>query len=52
MKNSIQEIKTANILKRLAQKIDALLSSKYSTAWESFTVIRSEVEFVKRAPWL
>jgi hypothetical protein len=47
-----KNISTNNLMKRLTQKIDALLSSKYSTTQESFTCIRNEVELVKRAPWL
>jgi hypothetical protein len=52
MNNSMQETKGGNILKKLTQKIDALLAAKYSTTWESFTIIRSKTEFIKRAPWL
>lgn len=52
MKKIIAAISTELIIKKLAQKIDALLLSNYSASRESFTCIRNEVELVKRAPWL
>ena len=52
MKKKIIRISTEAAIKKLAQKIDALLLSNYSVARESFTCLRNEDELVKRAPWL
>lgn len=47
-----KNISPSTLMKQLTQKIDALLSSKYSATQESFTIVRNEAELVKRAPWL
>lgn len=52
MKKYTTGISTSAIIKKLSQKIDALLLSNYSATRESFTCVRNEVELVKRAPWL